>query len=632
LISKFVFEYGYFFTPNCGNTQDCYRLKLNRIQKFGQNGESLPPYIFTYDNQTLPKRTSQQVDWWGYFNGKQPPSENAFPKLYFYPDFGDEAYNVFNLTSYSGTKYTLPGFDKSPHATKAKAGILKKIEYPTGGFTSYEYEINEFNYRNEVFKGGGLRIKKIISDDGNGETIESTYEYNTPNSSGTSGQIVNIPRLATMCECTTINNSTTASQIQNNTLYFRGNVNPEINISGTLVHYPDVTIHKGEGYIHNTYKSVNWPTNQSNYENGNIGSLPCYYDYYNPLFDSQNGLSPKFGQLISQKFYHEQGGLVSKSTFQYNDLNDGIKTFTHSANVYGGASTTNYTHFHYRNIQPTETTQHIYDTNQGTFKTSSLSQNNYTAKGFLESEETDGSDSSNKQYYTVVGDFDTITSTNDNPTLAVKQLFQQNSLTQPVESYSTIVNSGSEHVIKGLYFEYEHSALLRLKRVYALNEIKPISNFNPASYSGSTLNKDSDYELLYEITEIDGDGNPLESTDRFNNHTTYLWGYNNSRLIAVIKLESKSSVDSFLSSNGYNNLNTLNNTQVESLIGLLQSHFENNYITGYVYDENTLQLKTSIDENEIKTHYEYDNLHRLGLIRDDDSFIINKYLYHYRNN
>ena len=100
------------------------RLRLLSVAEQDRNGVSLPPYTFTYDGQTLPPRTSYAQDHWGYYNG-QDTNSTYIPTLI-----------------YKGI--VLPGADRSPYPAFMKAGVLTRITYPTGGFSAFGYEANDY--------------------------------------------------------------------------------------------------------------------------------------------------------------------------------------------------------------------------------------------------------------------------------------------------------------------------------------------------------------------------------------------------------------------------------------------------------------------------------------------------------
>ncbi len=95
------------------------RLFLVSIEQEGTNGATLPPYNFEYSTENLPNRFSNAQDLWGYYNGKN----------------NGEYLTFFN--------YDSNDIDREVDTTKAEAGMLKKITYPTGGYTNFTYEHNK---------------------------------------------------------------------------------------------------------------------------------------------------------------------------------------------------------------------------------------------------------------------------------------------------------------------------------------------------------------------------------------------------------------------------------------------------------------------------------------------------------
>ncbi len=123
-IKQFKLHQSYFTNSYVGGGMDenLYRLRLDSIQEVKSNF-SLGSYCFTYNSTQLPKRLSNAQDYWGYYNGKNN-SEFVRYKL--------------SLTG------PMQGADKTPDSTYAKACVLEKIKYPTGGVTEFEYEGNTY--------------------------------------------------------------------------------------------------------------------------------------------------------------------------------------------------------------------------------------------------------------------------------------------------------------------------------------------------------------------------------------------------------------------------------------------------------------------------------------------------------
>lgn len=168
-------------------------------------------YKFDYDPQRFEgKSIYNRQDWWGYYNGKSPKGGEGYICLSPYLEF--KAY----YNSGAGTIYTkkraIGHADKSVDETAMQAGILKKIVYPTGGYSTFEYETHRFHPTKEdsnnnlygqtdpqLDKGGGLRVKRICTYSNENETRPHirSYEYD-------SVKVTAVPSAATFV---TVNNA-----------------------------------------------------------------------------------------------------------------------------------------------------------------------------------------------------------------------------------------------------------------------------------------------------------------------------------------------------------------------------------------------------------------------------------------
>ena len=93
---------------------------LNSIVEKGKNGEELPAYIFTYNSQVLPSIFSSRQDYLGYYNGAS--NNGPFTRMFEYGNYTP---------------------NRRVDTIKAEAGLLKEIQYPTGGTTKLTYEHNK---------------------------------------------------------------------------------------------------------------------------------------------------------------------------------------------------------------------------------------------------------------------------------------------------------------------------------------------------------------------------------------------------------------------------------------------------------------------------------------------------------
>lgn len=129
LNGKQVKTYQFAYDYSIGAAND--RLTLKKIWEVGADGAKLPPFIFKYNATKLPSRDSKAVDHWGYFNGKN--NSQLLPPLF--------------IRTNANSEFTYQeGADRYPSEAHTKAGILERIEYPTGGFRSFTYELNDFSY------------------------------------------------------------------------------------------------------------------------------------------------------------------------------------------------------------------------------------------------------------------------------------------------------------------------------------------------------------------------------------------------------------------------------------------------------------------------------------------------------
>jgi YD repeat-containing protein len=98
------------------------RIMLDELSEISSLATEKPPYKFTYYTMTLPARDSFAMDHWGFYNG-QTSNTTLIPYL---PNLYEN------------------GANREPYSTYMKAGILTKIEYPTGGYTEFTFEPHDY--------------------------------------------------------------------------------------------------------------------------------------------------------------------------------------------------------------------------------------------------------------------------------------------------------------------------------------------------------------------------------------------------------------------------------------------------------------------------------------------------------
>ncbi len=130
------FDFTYIYDTGVIGDETDKRLRLEQVQE--SNGvDSKNPYQFSYDNQLLPRKNSKSRDHWGYYNGANNDFASAANQATLIP-----AITYFDQ---DGNITTIEGADREVDEVKAQAGILKRITYPTGGYSEFIYESNTFN-------------------------------------------------------------------------------------------------------------------------------------------------------------------------------------------------------------------------------------------------------------------------------------------------------------------------------------------------------------------------------------------------------------------------------------------------------------------------------------------------------
>ena len=123
-------------------------------------------YRFDYNTQHFDTITAQ--DRWGYYNGITT-NRTRLPKM---------AVKVYGQADSVYIK-EIDGADRSSNATFMQANMLTKVTYPTGGYTSYEYEPHHFipmagdttdvrlRFDTSSGIGAGLRLRRTVTSTGN---------------------------------------------------------------------------------------------------------------------------------------------------------------------------------------------------------------------------------------------------------------------------------------------------------------------------------------------------------------------------------------------------------------------------------------------------------------------------------
>lgn len=123
-IFKYLLQYKYIF----GGSSNTYEPTINKwmiLEKVKNISSLTTPneYSFTYNESAVPlSRKSPAQDYWGYYNGANS-NQDLIP-----------------TTFYRGIQSV--GADRTVNPVASQFGILKKVVYPSGGYSEFDYESN----------------------------------------------------------------------------------------------------------------------------------------------------------------------------------------------------------------------------------------------------------------------------------------------------------------------------------------------------------------------------------------------------------------------------------------------------------------------------------------------------------
>jgi len=307
------FNLTYAYTSN-GTAQENYRLYLESVQEKGSDNSVLPPFSFTYKNRNqLPERLSVQQDIWGYYNANGaspgPYGYPPFPKIYVGGISSKAKYLPFN-NNYSTSPVTIDGIERSSNPSTIDDGTLNKVTYPTGGYTTYVYEIHKFD--NDFFSGGGTRIKQITDYSPTGNILLSkTYNYQNGLLGGPYPQVafpVSIGSPATSSLVRFSQNQSILGSSQGSYVGYGSVVETQSGASGTngSISYQYTTDQDVEGAFTNTVNGCP--------ELSDLSGIRT--DTYFPFFEMESREARR-GALTQQAYFDANGKQIKAINYDY---------------------------------------------------------------------------------------------------------------------------------------------------------------------------------------------------------------------------------------------------------------------------------------------------------------------------
>lgn len=513
------------------NTSFKYKITNNRLILTTISTDGLGDYKMAYyEDYPYPAISTSDIDFWGFYNGR-----------------GNSYTTIQGSSVNSNFEDVITSEAKLPDWRYSRLGCIKRITYPTKGFTEFEYEANLADYillRREhnhsivdfdtsisggegdfvyepkwylvsqcsyktLFQNtdetGGVRIKKITDYDGLGGFQSREFLYDE-------GTVHSFPKYygAKICGYQT---------------YFPLLDYPINSLDKQHIGYARVKEIFADGscveYHYNSYKTHPDEYNEQHkeiVETAGMISIPNskWEKFINNIQRESNSNSNKRGKLNCQEFFNANGELVRKTSYEYAMHNDNHSAYVvlsgryaYSVKQYIGD---------YR-LVGVKDIMYYGDNSISTSKTisyDSLGRNDLTITTYA-----DGSQSfSGTQYQTDEG---------------------RHQLDCPRHQFEAYSESNNNIILRNaVYYDYHKTADSLLLPKSIKRAIIPDYYMLNADLSNL------DYRSIGHIESYNSYNRPIEVVDEHGVHTAILWGYNGMYPIATVKNMTWSELQSLL--------------------------------------------------------------------------------------
>lgn len=645
------------------------RLKLNSLTKTETTGKLKETHRFYYNELKLPDYISGFYDHLGFYNGKD--FSFVFKPSFYFKMYGDKILElnpnaIKEMKDNASLFYSRRNGDPTGYYTQAE--MLQKIEYPTGGYSSFYYEphtvegivsedrqsVVPCSPKTALSTPGGLRISKIRNFSNDGKFVnERMYSYQ-------SGILAFTPKyfwdLTILREYPT-NDAAYIPSLYNDSVKIltSGSTNQAyFNMEGSaFVGYSEVTEYnldsngKSEGYT--KYKYTNFsdgyfdekPLENINDPTGKSTVISPYTPFVSH--------SKKRGQLKSQEIYDNQFKLKQGSYYKYNATqeiqvraenlfslrNEHEKVngyFEQYSGIYSFGGT------YLRKIYECLMSEKVEKTIIGSDTVVKRFNYEYNKENKQVKERLILSPTEEREVLSVfTGDL--FRKSDYTKCLRYNYMENNNMYTLPLET--VVLKNGN--IVSSEVIDYSalYPGNIIPHKIYKYESSQPIpfSSYQPARIIGDSLQIDPKNELTqtnYSYYEYP----VLDYVETKTGRTVYVWGYNEKYPIAKIE---NSTLDEVVKSMGYPtipyhfNLEFRNRQELTqeqwAKVNNLRNLLPNSSVTTYTYKP-YWGMTSSTDPRGFTTYYDYDGLGRLKRIyikEGNGKKTIENYDNHYAN-
>ncbi|KIA92323.1 hypothetical protein OC25_16685 [Pedobacter kyungheensis] len=579
---------------------------VNRLKSIVYNdalGNEQERYTFGYVGEFSPLGASSK-DYWGFYNG-QPYTGDYVPRFNVDISYAGGYYEDSRIGMFGGYA------NRDPDATFSVLYMLNQITYPTGGYTTFQYEGNTSNSG----PVGGLRIKTISSYDRDG-TLASKKDYNYWHGATE----VYIEKDLFREEMGVISEGVRARRRS-----FLENAAIPLSPKGAPMGYQRVDETEGQRYTvyyfddqpAYQYELLNSPLLYLNgrheghfrrfahhYQPWNFGDLiikavsgPGFYKYEGYSYDSYINSTvtdllikrvvdfiPGSPGAPSESLAHETLGSLFNFAKQYHY--SGVKRLS-VKNTWDGDSVNG------TGIGTTETYAY----------TDPLHPMNITSTSMVNSkEETIRTDLSYPYNFT-------------GP--VYDEMVSQNRIGEPIEQVQTNITKNKELSHMKMEYDFFNPTSSGPGRLHLKNIKK--------SVTGAPL------EIEATAQRYDNRGHILQQVGKDGVIVSFIFGYNDNYPVAkIVGADYDTAIALVIPSYFNENYFSHNDTDMRNHLAAIRNGLPNAYVTTYTYKMG-VGLTSETDPKGQTTFYEYDNIQRLKKIKDQNENIIKSFDYHFKH-
>jgi YD repeat-containing protein len=293
-----------------------YQLETNKTRAWLQRMEQIPvknysginpSYEFQYHyHDSLPERLSLKQDYWGYYNANSSLNSTA-------PIIPNYLFQT-NCNASNDQIDPRPMVSRDTDSIRIQYGSLKRIVYPTGGYSVFDMQAHVFSHpdlwkylHKDSMQGAGLRLSTICNYDVDGRLLlRKHYNY-------IGGKIMTVPLhyYQTVQSC----GSTVSFLVNSSSVPV---IQTQFSAKGQLVGYDQVDEFLMDSLGNQNGKMSRFYFNQCAKQSApiSVGSRWRSSAFYLPVFDFQNSMLFYHPNTpINNDYETRNGTLLAESTF-----------------------------------------------------------------------------------------------------------------------------------------------------------------------------------------------------------------------------------------------------------------------------------------------------------------------------